>query len=282
VIRTGVIIFKMWVNYKKKKNVARKRVPRSGRALVTKAVKTNLRKTVQAVVKSMAEKKTQSLYASGKSIRGVTNAAFDANVLSCGFDAGGVVIPQGTSQGTRVGNKVMLSKMSLDIIAYPTGYSATTNINPAPQELRVVCFYEKVNPTTIPAPAASGDFFQWGGTSTGFQNNLTDQMRSPNTDIYKIAFDKSYKLGYAQAAGTGASPASENYANNEFKLNQKIHVDLTSAFPKVINWDDNSATANCHGMYFMIIPSIADNSGVGSTQVAAGFSYDLECVYQDM
>jgi len=275
-------IFQMWVNYKKKKNVARKRVPRSGRALVVKASKTNLRKTVKAVVKSLAENKRQSYAFGNTGIRGVADASFTVtNILPVGFQSGGLVIPQGTSQGTRIGNKISLVSHKLKMIFWPLPYSASTNLTPTPCEVRIVCFYDKQSPLVSPTPTS--DFFQYGGSDAGFANALTDQLRDPNLDRYRVVVDKKIKLGYADASGNGIQASSQSMTNNDFKLNQKVTFELAKFFPKSITWDDNtSSTSTTHGMYVMVIPTKANNVAIANAEVQCAFAYDIETIYQDL
>lgn len=154
-----------------------------------------------------------------------------------------VVIPQGTDNGQRIGNRVSTKKLIHSFTLTPAAFNATTNPNPIPYIIRLYWFKRKGQTTTPPSLAqlvgsASGDFFEGGATSGGFTGDIMDYNRHMNMDDYTYLMHKTYKLGPA----LNTQQPSANYANsanNDYSATIYDRVDLTKFCPKTIQYDDD-------------------------------------------
>jgi len=278
VIRTGVIFFKMWVNYKKKKNVLRKRVPRPGRALVAAASKTNLRQIVKREIARNVENKTAQQYSLNQNLYPSNSASFSYNTIELGINPN-MTINQGVGSSGRIGNEIKTKKLTWKGIIAPLPYDATYNNLPTPVVLKLWIFYDKTDPTAIPAPLSN--FFQYGGTNKGFSNDLVDTIFPENTDRYRILTTRTFKLGFANYEGSGLNAAAQAFANNDFKFNQEFSIDLTKYYPQRVRFDENVGTPTTRGLFAQFTVVRADGAAMNAAVIPCNFQFVQDYVYED-
>lgn len=258
----------------------------SKRTYKRRASKRPRRSGVKAIVKREIarniENKTIQAYDHGWNVTAFPNASFDtANILPMSPDAVGLIIPQGTGQGTRVGNKIKIKKLTFSGVVHPTPYNATSNVTPAPCMLKMYFFYDKYNPAEVPTVKANGDFFQFGSTTTTFQNDLSDIVSPINQDRYRVMATRTMKLGYAWYEGTGAQANQGNLSNNDFKLNAVFRVDLTRCVPKVYTFRDGVTSPTTRGIYMMAVPIYANGLQMSAATIPLQISWVQTCEYED-
>lgn len=264
----------------KRKSSYKKRV-------MKKARKSSFKKSVRKVLMSVAEKKVFCELNLGRQLYSPASAAFDAsNQIVCGFQTTGIAIQQGTNQQSRVGNKIRVHSLRIDGTLTPRAYSATTNPDPAPTQWRMILYYKKDSPTSVPTPQASNDIVQFGSTVTSFDDDLVDQWAQLNTDTYAILAEKRCKLGFAYnnvpTAGSGSVALGQIQPNNDFKMNYNLRWDLTKYIPKNITYNDNNVDSITRGLYLMLVPSRADGTAIGSSAIVAEFSFALTAKFTDI
>lgn len=264
----------------KRKSSYKKRV-------MKKARKSSFKKSVRKVLQSVAEKKEQVVLNLGRQLYGVASSAFDSsNNIVCGFQTTGISVSQGTNQQSRIGNKIRVHSLRIDGTLVPRAYSATTNPDPHPTQWRMILYYKKDSPTSVPTPQASNDIVQFGSTVTSFDDDLVDQWCPLNTDSYAILAEKRCKLGYAINSATNQTPGTimpgAVSANNDFKLNCNVRWDLTKHIPKIIQYNDNNVDSITRGLYLMLVPSRADGTAIGSSAIVADFSHAITAKYTDV
>ena len=82
------------------------------------------------------------------------------NIFPVGIEPSAITIPQGTGQGDRIGNRIKTKKLMFKRTLVPLPYDGTFNPVPQPVQVKMWIFYDKTNPTDIPNPTVSNDFFR--------------------------------------------------------------------------------------------------------------------------
>jgi hypothetical protein len=194
-------------------------------------------------------------------------------------NAGKLVISQGVGQADRIGNRITTRKATFNLVLYPKEYDATYNYDAAPQLVRIVVF--KLKGGYSLSSFLSSDFFQTGNTATGLSSRLTDMNDHINRDLATVYKDFIVKLGRAiQPAATGSS-SNQYYANNDYKMNHLLKIDVTSSVPKRIEFDDTGATASTNESYIVWMPVAAIGAPManGAYPMYCNYSYTYE--YED-
>jgi len=264
--------------FKKRRTLKRKRSTKRK----SYSRKTSIKKIVKREIARNIENKCKQQFNFEKSLYPSAAVNFPDNVIELGPGAL-MLIAQGTGQGSRIGNTIKTKKLMFKGTVVPTPYNAGTNGNPRPVQLKMWIFYDKSDPTAVPQPG--NDFFQDGGSSRGFSNDLTDLWSPINTDKYRVLASKSFKIGYSQYAGAAATPANQQafqaYSNNDFKLNANFSFDLTKHYPQMVKFNDNSTTPTTRGLFCLFYYTGADGQQLPSTSVSLGVQYMQDYVYED-
>jgi len=277
------------------RRVAKRRVGRRRTTMrrgVKRAVRAFKRKVFNKRVKRVIQRSAETKHISKRGTKycirlQANNTSLNTNMFilspTTGTDNttyGGFDIARGTSDGQRVGNKVMLKKALFNISVYPTPYNAATNVNPTPQVVRMYFFRTKINKNTVPAATAlngaAGNFFQEGVGATGFIGTLADINMRLNDDLYTYVGSKTVKLGYAANNGTGAGAQAgpQYFQNNDFRMNYTKRLNITKYLPKQFTWDDGGNSTTPY-TYCLIQPVNADGSNNGSLVESP-----INCIYE--
>lgn len=192
-------------------------------------------------------------------------------------------INQGTGQGDRVGNKIKIMKSILKLVFLPLQWHSTTNPNPIPMNMNVFIFKTKPGSTNLTdvGTIITNDFFQVGNASAGFANNLTDLNGMINKDKIILHYHKVFKLGYALANGTGPLVGQQYFANNDYKYNQIVNIDITKMLIKNVSFEDTVATATTSPTFLLVQPVWADNQSIPATTIPAYMSMSVHTEYED-
>lgn len=257
------------------KRVARKSYARKGRSAAS--VKAIVRKEIARNI----ENKTFQYLGTAHDILPSNSVSYDTNIIPCYPSAGYLAINQGSGQGQRSANLIKIKKLKIDGIIFPRAYDPVSNLTPCPVHIKVWFFYDKEEPNAISAPAAAADFFQFGNTAIGFQNELFDHTMPVNTDRYRVLTSRILKVGFSSYLGTGAQPQQGNFANNDYKLNARLRVDLTKYCVKRCNFRDNNANPTTRGIYMMAQAVYANGNPMTAGTIPARMEYMLTVDYED-
>lgn len=170
---------------------------------------------------------------------------------------------QGVGSSDRIGNKIRVKKVTLNLIMYPRPYDANTNATPANHDIRLLIVHSKNNPTDT---VVSSTFFETNNGTTSPQDNLQDMMYTVNPDVYVVSHDRRFKLGTSKNSGTGSDAAAQFFSNNDYKYNQIIKMDITKSFPTVITWNDTSNVPTSFSPTMILLQAPADGT---TTNIAA-------------
>jgi len=266
--------------YRKRKPYTKKRKSAKKRPMRRKGGKA-LRRLIKRELARQVENKSVQYFNYDTRLYSVAGANFATNnIFPCGPSAI-MPITQGTGQGNRVGNSIHTKKLMLKGTLVPLAYDATFNPVPMPVQIRMVIFYDKLDPMTVPNPTATNDFFQNGSGVKGFANDLVDMWTPVNTDKYRILTTRTFKLGNADYSGTGASATSHYFANNDFKMNANFSLNLTKYYHKALKFNDATTTPSNRNVYCMFYYELANGGASLNVGYMVGLQYMLEYTYED-
>ena len=155
----------------------------------------------------------------------------------------GIDITTGAQQADRIGNRLTTKKVVLDMMFWPAPYNATTN--PVLMPMEVIIWIVGLKESNI-LPTNLDDFFQNGNTTTDPNGTGVDVVKTYNKDKWVVHKRLVRKLGYGTYGGSGGSITQQYYNNTDFKMNQRVHMDLTKYCPKSVVWDDTgNPTTRC-------------------------------------
>lgn len=236
-----------------------------------------IQKIVKATVRGMAEKKFVR-YLQTLNFGAYNTSSWVGNGLQplTPFNTF-VDIAQGDGENQRDGNSIRTHRLMYRGYVYALPYNATSNPTPRPQEVMMVIFSTRENNTTL--TTSLPQFINNGGSSIQPQGTLVDNIQEFNTDRYTIYYKKVFKVGYADYAGTGASAAAQNYANNDFKILNRFSIDCTKWCPKNLKFNDTDNTPTTRILYVAWLPvnydGTAQASALITTQVTASWVYQF-------
>jgi len=190
-------------------------------------------------------------------------------------------ISQGTRQGERIGNQIKTRKVMLNYVLRPLPYSATSNPQPNPCEVQLMLGYVKNTPCFAPIAGDFAQLFQSGSSTSAPVGNLRDIISVINTDYWVIKKRWTHKVGYAASEGTGANPANQFQANNDFKLNHVKRLDITKHIPKTHIFNDGSAMTNTKNLFLMYYAVAADGGTYGANGLVANIEFWIDFHYED-
>lgn len=267
----------------RKRNYPRRRVAAKPRRRKTyKRKTTGIKKMVRREIARNTENKTFQYLGTGLDLLPSTSVSFDSNIIPVTPYASYLAINQGTGQGQRIGNKIKIKKLKIDGIMFPLGYNAVSNLTPCPLQIKFWFFLDKEEPNAIPAPAVAADFFQFGSTSIGFQNELFDHTMPVNTNRYRVLTTRTFKVGYSgYTSGVGNQANQGYFSNNDFKMNARLRVDLTKYCVKNINFRDNNTTPTTRGIYMMAQCCYSNGNPITAGTIPAKLEYMLTVDYED-
>lgn len=175
----------------------------------TKGSSKSIVRTIKSVINHQAETKHLNMDPLTYNFVNVPNnnsLMFDAVSLSENFD-----IPQGNSDGSRVGNSVNITKCILNMNFKASGVAST-----GPFIVSLYIGYLKPARSSLPGPDQFLQFLQDGSGATTINNHTLSLLRNVNTDLFTITNKARFKLGTAEGGLT----------NNDFPLfvNKKISI----------------------------------------------------------
>jgi len=170
-------------------------------------------------------------------------------------------IPQGVSDGNRLGNEVRVKKAYLNIAISRRAVNA--------QDSPVyMCIYigRLYNSMDTPADADFNMLYRaTGSTTTGLYTAaaaaVNTMLSDINTDDWKIYFKKIVKMGNSNYLANNTTAASEAYSNNDFKNTFVKRINITKMLHK--RWKFNNSVNDFpenDGLFLFVVPVTVDAS----------------------
>lgn len=265
---------------KTKKTLRRKlrRSKRKGKVRTVKSIKRIVRQEISRNVENKCLQYQGGLQPGSGPLQmanWAANSVIDVTALT--FDT----IVQGVNQQQRVGNEIKIKSVMFRAVAYPVAVTGDPTSSTPPVELQMWVVSDKRAPkdatsAEINAIAAS-NWFQFGSASSAMAGYILDILKVPNHDELTIHKRKTYKVGPSRPNWT-----SVVNTNNDFKLNQKIRVNLTKYFNKKVKYNDNNPlTTNC-SKPFICFQALPADGGLGQTdQSYCQIIYQIDVQWED-
>jgi len=199
-------------------------------------------------------------------------------------------ISLGTSSQQRIGNKIMLSRVTLRGMINPRHYITTnTSEDPINNEPRPFLFkmwigYQKDNAFCEVSKDLPG-FFQEGLTSSIPTGTLMDTFRKVNTDKYRVVKTRTFKVGPQNITTTQNATdtnANQLYNNNDFKFNQQFSFDVTKYCVKLLKYNDTNNQPNVRGLYWWMEAIDPTGKNFTTGRFPAELSYEINIEYKDI
>jgi len=275
-------IFKMTkTSLKRKSNFGRfdaeTSVPFMGkRSKYTKSSpKKGLVSTIKRVLNNHAEHKRRIMYGQD-AILTCDTTNFDSLVCVDVTPSSYHSLSQGTGQGERIGNRILVTSAILKI-------NLQLKDDPSPHQqplgIRVFVGWNKSDPTTNPNQLSEKftRLFELGNTAAGPTNIAYDANLPVNTDKFTVIYDKLFKMG--QSTGGSAS----KFSNNDYNIQQTVYVDM-SKYIKTLRFDDNNSNyPSNRTLYCWYLPVGLNNGGSAlidnqDTKIVANYVSDVTFV----
>jgi len=194
---------------------------------------------------------------------------------------GYITIPQGVTQGTRVGNQIKIKRVMLNYTLYPLAYNATTNLRPQPVEVLMYLGNTKASRGIIPDSGDLSVFFQLGATARPPNGSLDDCLLDVNRDYWDVKKAWRHKIGNANNGGTGNLAAAQSFANNDFKLSVVRRLNITKLCPKTVKFNDSSNPQQGPNLFFMFQCVPAAGGVFAADQRVVHINYFVQIDYED-
>lgn len=193
-------------------------------------------------------------------------------------------IPQNTSESGRIGNSVTVKRVTL------VGYMCLNNVglsgeNPyVPSQYNVRLFIGRLKLTnSTPITANYNVLLRTGATALQFDSqDPLSLCRGINTEEWTIFYDRIHKIGVQSPANNAATfNIASGIANNDYKLNKMLKIDLTRMIKKKLLFSDSGTQPTNTGLYIFagLVDALGSNALPASPPVL--LHYDLEMSYED-
>jgi len=245
----------------------------------TKKVSKSVKKYVKSQISRNIENKCINVNG-GQSFGNISEST-DMNVYPMLPYTGYGTIPQGVTQGTRIGNSVKVKKLILSYVLRPTPYNASFNPFPEPVEVDMFLGYVNQVPGFLPVPGDFTYLFQNGASTAAPVGTLRDIISTVNTDYWTIKKRWRHKLGYAAYTGTGAVANTQFSANNDFKLNVVKKLDITKLVNKQLKFLDSANTLQGKNLFFFYQAVAASGGNFSSTTLPCNIEFWIDLQYED-
>jgi len=191
-------------------------------------------------------------------------------------------IEQGVGAGQRVGNKIKIKRLFVDVLLYYAAQGPNNTV-PAPLDIIFWFYTNRQAPTIVVPPDAT--FLQLGNGSDALTGTLEDVVAPVNNDNWRLIKKKVFKLGFASYQGTTTNQpvtdAGQFFANNDYHLNHIHRFELTNDIVKHLMFEDNQTTPN-NRCINMLAQATSSNGGLmGASTVPAFYTYSITTVYED-
>jgi hypothetical protein len=242
---------------------------------------TSIKKSVRNVINKMAETKVVKTTAERSMIWDPNATLWQSRNL---FWSGDVLsfISQGTGQGNRVGNQIMLKSLTMSFILWSRLSNAPGPV--LPFDVCMFVFTDKLKPTQSSLTdvrnafaGIGGDqyFFQSGNASTGQNLTITDQMLHVNDDRFTLHYKRIFKIGTSNQT---------NWNNNDYSVSRKFKINLAKYMPRYVKFADATSTPQTRQVYVAFMPVVAndDTTVIVSNTECVNIGFDIQATYKDV
>lgn len=154
-------------------------------------------------------------------------------------------ISQGTSEFTRIGNKIRLTKAEVEVQMVLSGAAITQGVD-VPVNIYYFLLATRDSPDSLNAADLNQLLWANGAATQYLSGSGFANCHKINNDYFNVAAtnypNSPLKLGYAQYD-------TALYTNNDYSSSLKFKIDYTHACDKVIHFNNTGTTALNHNWY---------------------------------
>lgn len=246
------------------RGVKRKRASRS-KTVSAKKVSPSVKKYVaRAIIKAEEVKVSSEPYAAAVT----TITAVNSSTMPIAFSLL-PSLPNGDTQGTRVGNSIKVKELRLKGCVYRRGAAATD----APLMVRLYIGRLRDNLDTPVLTDYNRLFYGTNGAETNASSQVRDTMYYPiQSDYWDIKYVKTMFLGLAGGTTT--------YSSNDVKTDYEIDLDCTKYVKKLWKYSAGNNYPQNEGLFAFLVPWTMDESAPAGVYQAA-FALTKTIKYSD-
>lgn len=244
---------------------------KSGRKSTRKTMRRpnpSLVKALKAIVNRQAETKHTPVNET-EYVMATTNSSFFPSINLSSW----LALDQGTGDGQRVGNKVNVTKATLNMIVRRN--NTTSSLYPC--ELHVFIGHLRQNRNENPDPFLSS-FYQDGPSVLPWNGSMLRTLRKPNTDVFTISKKMVFKIGPAVSTGG-------QFSNNDFPVLHRRKVSLKKLMGKITYGDDGTASNFDKDLWmwasYVYLDDSIDNLAVSPGLKPVDLLYFMDYEYKD-
>jgi len=265
----------MRVSKRTGKRVLRKRVYRKKPTRVSKNVKQYVKKYIHSQIenKHVNIERAQTF---GGYLQDTTLGMFPVCPFTSLYP-----VPIGTTQGTRIGNKIKTRRVTLNYVIRPQPYAAGVNDNPQPYYVLLFLGNYKESKGLLPGSLQTAQLYDNGSGSLAPASDLGDLVADINKDAWNIVWRKTEKVGAALSAGPGNLPNFSQFANNDVPYSVVRRNNITRHCPKTITFNDSSGSQQGSNMFFFYYCVTMSGSVLPATQRPLAIDYWCKYEYED-
>lgn len=180
------------------------------------------------------------------------------------------VIPQGTGQAERVGNRLKLKKVIMRINLFMI-YPATNADIPKYVDFYIVKYKYSNSQVSI---ADAARFLQNGNSSSQYLGQSFDGLRSVNADLFSLK--KKYRFRMINSYTTNNPAGLDKYDSMK-----SFSINLTRFYKKILNFNDTINTPQNDNLFLAIATTDYYQVGIPSSNNTGQFSFVTTFEYED-
>lgn len=260
-----------------RKNYTRVKKSRKPRRVGKKAVA----KIAKRVVNSMTETKfMRTAVFNGSLYCDPADLTYQNNFFTVAPTLGSIT--QGTGQGNRIGNKIRLTRVVMNIILNATDAAA-------PRYVMMYIISDKRYPTDSTeaqlqdacngAAGTGNNILQDGNQSIGFQKRLTDVMQRINDDRFTVYKKRCFRIGYSNQPVSSANATG----NNDFPFMRRLKINLLKYMPKLFRYADASTVPALQRKVYVCFHVVAaQGAQLTGASVGCQINYAYDIKFKDL
>jgi len=180
------------------------------------------------------------------------------------------LVSQGTGQGDRVGNQVRVRKATLRLNIWCSNAVVNSTIS---KYFDIYIVKNKKSNISVSA-GESSQFLQFGNSSTAYDGDALDGLRTINRDVFIPCYHKRIKMvnssDITNQSGTGGSTAVT------------LRIDCTKYLKKVQKFNDTTAAPTNDNLFLAIGAAFVDLPATAhDPQLVGYYTSEFEYVYED-
>lgn len=261
---------------RKKRAMPKKKTMYRKKPVVTRAVKTYVKRSLDRRIENKTAGVTGILYAYQNGLSSIVSSQLVSLAPS---------IVQGVTESNRIANLVNLKYASMRCYLQLNGSGVNGQVPFIPGNFQVRIFIGRLkNSISTPLTTDLDKLLRTGAATLPF--NSSDGLslcRRTNKDLFTIYYDRIHKIGVADPSAGGVTYNTiTGIGNNEYRLNKTFKINITRMFRKKLIFNDASSNfPQNSGLYMWagIVDSLT--SGYINAAAPVAMYYDLEYSFED-